>query len=355
MKPDAPGPNPTEPAPLRLLFWESTARCNLACLHCRRLETSPESNRHELTTGEAQAVFDSAARLGRPIIVFSGGEPLMRSDWEELSAHARNRGLPTALATNGTLIDSALAARIVAARFRRVSVSLDGADAPTHDAFRNLPGAMARAMNGIDHLRTLGQSVQINATIAAHNAHQLEALYELAVTLGADALHLFLLVPVGCGEQIDRTHRLTPRQYEGVLEWILGRMRQDGGLELRATCAPHLYRVAAQAGVPLPGRGCLAGRSVIFVGHRGEVFPCGYLPVSCGNIRNTPLEDIWKTSIVLSHLRTPDLLAGKCGQCEFKTVCGGCRARAHAATGSYLASEPACTHQPGNDPATKPE
>ena len=343
---------------LRLLFWESTARCNLACIHCRRLDAVSSD---DLTVSEFKAVLASAATLGNPIVVFSGGEPLLRDDWEELAACAASLGLPTAMATNGTLIDEPTARRIAGAGFRRVAVSLDGADAATHDGFRAVPGAFAKAMAGIAHLRAAGVLVQVNATIAAHNAHQLDGLHDLAVRLGAAALHLFLLVPVGCGVQIAETHQLTPARYEQVLAWVCDRIaaspRGDGAvshgpearaaMELRATCAPHFHRVASARGMPTGGsRGCLCGLSVIFVSHRGDVFPCGYLPVSCGSVRQRPLADIWRDSPVLGELRDFTRTGGKCGRCEYRAVCGGCRARAFADTGDYLAEEPACMHQP---------
>ncbi len=341
-------PSPADGSPpLRLLFWESTVRCNLACAHCRRIETADEAARHDLTTEEFAGVLESAAELGRPIIVFSGGEPLLRADWEALAARAGELGLPTALATNGTMIDAPLAGRIAAAGFRRVSISLDGADAPTHDAFRRLAGSFDRAVAGIAALRAAGVSVQVNATIAAHNAHQLDELYALARRVDADALHLFLLVPVGCGVEIEQSHQLSARRYEEVLTWLLDRRVAGGPIELKATCAPHYYRLAAKRGIDVgPGPGCLCGRSVVFVSHRGEVFPCGYLPVHCGSVRERPLAAIWRDSDVFAALRDVERLTGKCGRCEYAGVCGGCRARAFALTGDYLGPEPACTYRP---------
>lgn len=373
----------TQALPLRMLFWESTSLCNLACAHCRRQDVAEAAARDDLTTDEVRGVLDSAATLGRPIIVLSGGEPLLRGDWEPLAAHARTLGLPTALATNGTLIDDVLARRVAAAGFRRVSVSLDGADAATHDAFRRVPGAYGKAVAGVAALRRAGVPIQINATIAGHNTHQLDDLYALAERLGAMALHLFLLVPVGCGAEIGPTHQLPPADYEKVLNWVLDRQagghpRQGRGeeaglpgnggsaarggmavpqpiaggspvlpLELKATCAPHYHRLAAQRGIDLgPSRGCLGGVAVAFVSHAGEVFPCGYLPVSCGSVRQRGLADIWRSSDVLAALRDYARLSGKCGLCEYKGICGGCRARAFAATGDYLAAEPACSYRP---------
>lgn len=330
---------------LRLLFWESTVRCNLACVHCRRQRVT-EAASGELSTDELRALLDSAAALGRPIFVFSGGEPLLREDWETLAEYARSINVPTALATNGTLIDAALAKRIAAAGFRRVAVSLDGADARTHDEFRGTAGAFDRAAAGINALRQADVPLQINATITRHNAHQLDGLYDLAGAMGAEALHLFLFVPTGCGLQIAKTHQLAPEMYEAVLRWLCDR-QASGEMELKATCAPHYYRIAAERGLAVgDSRGCLCGISVVFVSHDGEVFGCGYLPVSCGSVRKEKLEDIWRNSTVLADLRDFDRLKGKCGACEHKAICGGCRARAFAATGDYFAAEPACSYAP---------
>lgn len=362
----------TEPmassATIRLLFWESTARCNLRCLHCRRLDTEAAAP-PDLTTTQVRGLLDSLATLadpagasrpgGRPIFVFSGGEPLLRDDWEALAAHAHGRGLTTALATNGTLIDANLAGRIAAADFHRVSVSFDGADAATHDAFRGVAGAFEAALAGVRHLRQARVSVQVNATIAGHNHHQLDALFNLARSLDAAALHLFLLVPVGCGVQIGQSHQLSPQRYEEILGWLCDRHLAEGGtgphhgrppagqgLELKATCAPHFYRLAAQRGLRLHTRGCLCGVAVAFVSHSGEVFPCGYLPVSCGNVTRSDFAEIWKNAPVFADLRDFATLTGKCGACAFKGLCGGCRARAFAQSGDYLAEEPACSYQP---------
>ncbi len=342
---------------MRLLFWESTAACNLRCVHCRRLDAG-DSSGEELTTDQARRLIDSAAELGRPIFVFSGGEPLLRGDWEALAAHARARDLPAALATNGTLIDDALAGRVAAAGFSRVSVSLDAPEAKAHDAFRGVSGAFDAAIGGIEALRRADVAVQINTTVFAGNADRLDAMYALAEGLGAVALHLFVLVPVGCGLELAEGEQITPAQCEQTLEWLC-RRQAAGGLELRATCAPMYYRVAAQwldnspaaAGADrlragLRSRGCLAGIAVIFVSHTGDVFPCGYLPVKCGSVLDDDLREIWTGSPLLGELRNFDLLAGKCGRCEFKAVCGGCRARAFASTDEWLAPDPLCPYEP---------
>jgi radical SAM protein with 4Fe4S-binding SPASM domain len=264
-----------------------------------------------------------------------------------------------------------------------VSVSFDGADAATHDIFRGR-GAFDRALQGIGYVRAAGVPFQINTTVARHNVHQMEETLALARRIGAVALHLFLLVPVGCGVEIAADQQITPAEYEDVLNWMY-EAEFAGDIELKATCAPHYFRIARQrqaeerrqgivrerprsmhrqqhAGGGHPGapsghpggaaamnamtKGCLAGTGVTFISHRGEVFPCGYLPVEAGHLRRQPFSAIWQDSPLFAELRNPDLLGGKCGPCEFKQLCSGCRARAFGMTGDYLGEEPFCTYEP---------
>lgn len=380
---------------LRLLFWETTAACNLACIHCRRLDVAQKLCQDDLTTQQGLAMIASLPQVGRPIVVFSGGEPLMRPDLFELAEAARAAGLPTALATNGTIMDDRVARRVVDVGFRRVSMSFDGPDAATHDGFRKIDGAFDASIAGFGLLRSLGMSMQINTTIARHNYEKLDRMYEMALALGADALHLFMLVPVGCGMELSDAIMLKPEEYERAMNWIYDRSL-EGKLHLKATCAPHYFRVMRQrakadgaampaaahphrsmgpavggtpAGSPAgmsgqpggqpagagghPGgdmsamtKGCLAGQAVCFVSHQGDVFPCGYLPVSSGNVKTTPLPTIWRDSQVFADLRDDSKLQGRCGLCEYKKVCMGCRARAYAQTHSYLAEEPNCQYVP---------
>jgi radical SAM protein with 4Fe4S-binding SPASM domain len=343
-------------ADLRLVFWETTAACNLACKHCRRLEL--DATRDELTTAEAKAMIDSIAAVGRPILVFSGGEPLMRPDLWELLPYAKAAGLTLALATNGTKVDDATADRIAAAGVARVSISLDGADAATHDAFRGQQGSFEAALAGQARLHARGVGTQINCTVAHHNRDQLAALRERCITIGAEALHLFVVVPVGCGVELNESQRLSADEVESVLTWLADQS-DDPRLFVKATCAPQFARIARQkgklatlrghahgnkAGVNATTRGCLAGSAVCFVSAKGEVFPCGYLPVECGNLRKQTFADVWQDSLVFEQLRDPHLLGGKCGGCAFSSTCGGCRARAYAMTGDLLAEEPDCAY-----------
>lgn len=382
--------HPEPYAPPRLVFWETTAGCNLACIHCRRITVADRLLPQDLTTREAFAMIDEISAVGRPIFVLSGGEPLFRSDIYDIARYATDSGLIVALATNGTLIDADVAQKIKASGVRRVSISLDGADAPTHDIFRGR-GAFDRAVEGMLHIRDVGLPYQINTTVAKHNVDQMPQTLALAKSLEAVALHLFLLVPVGCGVEIAPDQQITPAEYEEVLNWMYD-AEMEGGIELKATCAPHYFRIVRQrqaeerrngiirerpqsmhrqqhggntqtGGHPgsRPGghphgngrqamnamtKGCLAGTGVTFISHRGEVFPCGYLPVEAGNIRRQPFQEIWQDSPLFAELREPDLLGGKCGLCEFKKICSGCRARAFGMQGDYLGEEPFCTYVP---------
>ena len=358
---------------LRLLFWESTIRCNLSCAHCRRIEED-EAVDTDLTTAQAMQLIDQLAQVGQaqdfmPILVFSGGEPLCRNDIFELIDYAVTKGVKPALATNGTLIDKAIAARVKAAGVERVSVSLDGATGEIHNKLRMLEGSFEAAVNGIKYLRQFDVPFQINMTITRYNAHQLDDIFTLAEKLGAVAVHLFMLVPVGCGEEFAAEDMLSPDEYEQLLERVANK-EHTGRLEVKVTCGPHYERVIREqklegmraehtapsqcpGGQPGPkhgpmSKGCLAGSGVLFVGHSGEVFPCGYLPVHCGNILQTPLAQIWTDSTDLAKMRDTQQLKGKCGVCGYRAVCGGCRARAFAATGDYMEAEPMCMYIPPN-------
>ncbi len=362
--------------PPRLIFWETTAGCNLRCIHCRRITVADQLLPQDLKTTEAFNLIDQVASFAKPIFVLSGGEPLLRPDIFDIARYASDAGSIVALATNGTLIDANVAQRIKASGVRRVSISLDGADAATHDTFRGA-GAFDQVIAGMNHLRALGVEYQINTTVARHNVGKMPETLTMAKTLGALALHLFLLVPVGCGVEIADDQQITPAEYENVLNWMYDAEMQ-GGIELKATCAPHYFRITrqrqaeerrrgivrerpashhrqehaggnghgARGAMNAMTKGCLAGTGVCFISHRGEVFPCGYLPLEAGNIRQQSFREIWEGSTLFAQLRDPGLLGGKCGLCEFKNVCSGCRARAYGMTQEFLGEEPFCTYVP---------
>ena len=217
----------------RLIFWELTTGCNLRCIHCRASATELSSS-DDLTTEESLGLIDQFAAYAPMILVLSGGEPLYRKDVLELAAYATARGIKVALATNGTLVDEAMAARIKESGIVRVAISLDGAEAETHDSFRGIPGAFDRAIQGMKCLQNEGISVQINTTVTRRNANQLQRIYDLAIGLKAAALHTFLLVPVGCGLTIAKEQMIPASEYEQILNWFYDR-EKEGRIEMKAT------------------------------------------------------------------------------------------------------------------------
>lgn len=349
-------------APERIYF-EVTRGCNLRCLHCRAMPTEL-SSLDDLTTQQCYRIMDQIGRVCKPVLVLTGGEPLLRKDICDLGHYGALKGFRMGLATNGTLVTFETAIRLSNSGFKCVSVSLDGPDASTHDSFRRVPGAFEAAVEGVRQLKEAGLSVQINTTVTAHSASRLEEILGLVAGLKGDAWHLFLLVPVGCGLEIAEEMQLQAREYERVLNWIEERA-SNAPFEIRPICAPHFTRVRAQRSLlhrrldPSPGdaagkiplrkngRGCTAGTKMCFISHRGKVAPCGYLPLEAGDLASQTFGEIWNGSPLFSNLRDASLLKGKCGACEFKRLCSGCRARAYGMTGDYLEEEPLCLYQPG--------
>lgn len=341
--------------PPRLIAWELTSACNLNCAHCRASATM-ERDSKELSTNEAKDFIDEVAELGKSILIFSGGEPLVREDIFELLEYGTKKGLRVVLATNGTLITPEIAKKLKKSGVQRVSISLDGATAKTHDEFRGMQGAFEGAMKAIKILKDANISFQINTTITKRNISEIPKILSLAIDLKADALHIFLLVPTGRAEEKEE---IPPKEYEKVLNWFYEKQKEVD-IQLKATCAPHYFRImrqrAKEEGITISSakthgfeamtKGCLGGNGFCFISKIGEVYPCGYLPALAGNIRKTPFREIWKNSKVFQDLRDVNKLKGKCGICEYRKVCGGCRARAYAKTGDYLEEEPYCVYVP---------
>jgi radical SAM protein with 4Fe4S-binding SPASM domain len=317
-----------------------------------------------LTTAEVMELIDGICAMGdreaapfKPIFVISGGEPLMRDDVFDIAAYATRRSLRAVISPNGTLITRDIVERMKRAGIKRVSVSIDGSCAARHDAIRGVPGAFDEAVRGVRFCRDGDLPVQINTTVMRQNEDDLAAVHDLAVSLGAAAWHVFMLVPTGRGRIDDE---LTPQGYEDLLNWIYEEA-QDSPIPLRVTCGPQFMRlvhtreresaappnlVGRERGLDHMSRGCLAGMGYCFVSHRGEVFPCGYLPVLAGELRDQAFETIYQESPVFERLRDLSQLEGKCGRCSFVHRCGGCRARAYGLTGNYMAEEPYCTYEP---------
>ena len=250
-----------------------------------------------------------------------------------------------------------IAQRLRDVGIQRISVSLDGSSAETHDTFRGVDGAFDGAMMGIRAAKMVGLPFQINTTVTQRNLLELPLILDMAVRIGAVAHHIFLLVPTGRGKDM-ADEAITPDDYEETLNWFYDQ-REKVPLQLKATCAPHYYRILRQRakeegktvtsqnyGLDASTRGCLGGTGFCFISHVGDVQPCGYLEINCGNIKKKPFSEIWETSDVFLKLRDLNQYKGKCGRCEYRTVCGGCRARAYEITGDYLAEEPFCVYQP---------
>ena len=350
---------------MRLVAWEVTRSCNLACKHCRA-EAHSAPYPGECDTEAAKKFIDTLPDVGSPIIIFTGGEPLLRKDIFELAAYARDKGLRSVMAPNGTLITKENAARMAESGIQRCSISLDGADAAHHDLFRGVPGAFAGAMAGIALLREAGIPFQINTTVTKNNLEHFKDIFALADRLGAVAWHIFLLVPMGRAAQL-RDQVISPQEYEETLNWFYD-FRKTTSMHLKATCAPHYYRIMRQRareegitvtpdnfGMDAMTRGCLGGVGFCFVSHVGQVQPCGYLDLPCGNVFKTPLPEIWRNAEPFLRFRDKSAYGGKCGPCEFHRVCGGCRARAYSLSGDYMAEEPLCTHTPnaGSRPTSR--
>lgn len=341
---------------LRLVAWEVTRNCNLNCIHCRAAATKgPHAG--ELDTAACLKVLDEIREVGKPVIILTGGEPLLRDDIFEIARYGNNKGLRMVMAPNGTLVTEEKAKEMVASGIQRISISLDGATRESHDRFRKVDGAFEGALRGISWAKKAGLDFQVNTTITQQNYVELPAIQQLAVDLGAVAHHIFLLVPTGRGKYI-LDGEISAQQYEETLNWFY-EQKDKVPLQLKATCAPHYYRILRERareegkqvtfkthGLDAVTRGCLGGVGFCFISNTGIVQPCGFLDVNCGNVTETPFSRIWYDSQVFNALRDFDGLQGKCGKCEYRKVCGGCRARAYEATGDYLAEEPLCLYQP---------
>ena len=337
-------PDASPPVPeLRMVAWELTRSCNLACVHCR---ASSEGGPYpgELSTEECLKVMDEIASFSKPVIILTGGEPLLRPDIFNLARYGSQKGFRMVMATNGTLITEEIVKEMKASGIQRISVSLDGPNSETHDAFRKVKGAFEGSLRGIKMAKKGSLEFQINTTITQSNLHLIAEILRLAVDLGAVAHHIFLLVPTGRGKEL-KDQEISALDYEKILHWFY-EQKDHTPLQLKATCAPHYYRILRQQakkegkritpkehGLDAMTRGCLGGLSFSFISHVGKVQPCGYLEVNCGNVKEKPFRDIWDHAEVFQKLRNIDLYQGKCGRCEFRKVCGGCRARAYEISG----------------------
>lgn len=355
------------------IAWEVTRACAYACDHCRA-DAQHKRDPRELTTDEGKRLIDQLAGFGnQPILVLTGGDPLMRRDLFELAAHADAAGLRVSLTPTATAL--ATPERMRQAReagVRRVAFSIDAADAATHDQFRGFSGSFERTMAGLRTAAAEGLPVQVNTTVYANNVDHLERMVPMLQEHGVVQWSVFFLVPTGRG---DRLPMLDAEGHERALNWLYD-LSQDAPFDVKATAAPHYRRIAIERaraaasadagdaasgrvagagyryedGLDRPMKGVNDGRGFMFVSHIGEVTPSGFLPIVAGNVRDTDPVEIYRNAPLFRELRDPELLKGKCGICRYKVVCGGSRARAFGVTGDYLAEDSSCVYQPGSDP-----
>ncbi len=327
--------------PLRMIAWELTRNCNLNCVHCRaRASAGPHAD--ELSSGECRRIIDDIAAFSAPTIILTGGEPLLREDIYDIIDYASSKKLRCVIAVNGTLVDRENAQKLKKGGIMRVSMSLDGKDRSVHDAFRGVSGSYDAVMGAARIFLDASLPFQINTTVTRLNVAELGAIYDLVREIGAVAWHIFLLVPVGRGVGL-KGEELSAAMYEDVLRWLYDR-EEENKIEMKVTCAPHYYRVVKEKGGEPKSAGCLAGKSFLFISHTGIAQPCGYLDLACGDVRKEGVRKVWEGSHQFARLRDFRNYKGKCGECRYLRICGGCRARANELKGDLFEAEPYCSH-----------
>ncbi len=343
-----------------VVSWNVTSRCNLKCSHCY-MSAGEKQFRDELSTDAAKMLIHQIVEVSRPLLILSGGEPLLREDIFEIIRYGADRGLKMGMGSNGMLIDDDVAKRLKDAGMSTVAISLDSSIPERHDEFRGVKGCWEHAVNAIGALKKSGIQVQVNATVTKQNYNEVDDIMSLAENLGVENFHLFFLVPTGRGTNIED---ITPRMYEEMITNTLAQTTNHK-MNVKPSCAPQFMRVAKEQGVDMSRwvRGCMAGLYYCRIYPSGEVTPCPYLPINLGNIRDRSFRDIWFNSEVFTAMRDFDQLKGKCGICDFRDVCGGCRARAYGVSsdfmdfcgalhnptetrGDYMAEDPWCIYQP---------
>ena len=343
-----------------IVSWNLTRKCNLKCSHCYINATSKELD-GELNTEESKRLIDQIAEVSRPLLVLSGGEPLLRNDVYDLIRYGTEKGLRMGLGSNGGLIDAKSARKLKEAGIKTVSISIDSPIAQQHDEFRGVVGSWTKAVNAIKALRDNDVLVQVNTTLTQQNYNQIDEIMSLAEKIGVENFHLFFLVPTGRGAKMAD---ISPAMYEDMITNTFAKVSKHK-LNVRPSCAPQFMRIAKDMGLDMRQwiRGCIAGTYYCRVYPNGDVTPCPYLPVKLGNVREQSFKQIWFNSPIFKALRNPDSLKGKCGACDYKQLCGGCRARAYGLSsdfidycgdlhepgelkGDFLSEDPWCPYQP---------
>jgi len=346
------------------IAWEVTRACAYACVHCRAdAMHTPDPN--ELNTEEAMHLIDRLAEFGSPILVFTGGDPMMRRDLHELIAYATHKGLRCSLTPTATALPTTeRLEKVRDAGIRRIALSLDAPRPEIHDNFRQVKGSWQRTMDILHRAQAIGVSVQVNTTVAKHNVDILDEMIPFLQEVGAVQWSLFFLVPTG---RAQASNMISPEEHERVFNWLYD-LSKNAPFDIKSTAAPMYRRVAIERkraeqadGTPVtfqgagfqyadglnrPTRGVNDGNGFLFISHIGEIQPSGFLPITAGNVRTDDVVDIYRHSQLFTDLRSPDKIKGRCGVCEYRDVCGGQRGRAYGITGDYLESDPACIYVP---------
>lgn len=347
------------------IAWEVTRACAYACLHCRA-DAQHTRDPQELSTEEGFRLIDQLAEFGSPILVFTGGDPLMRRDLFDLIAYANQKGLRCSLTPTATALPTVERLhQAMAAGIRRLALSLDAPTPAVHDAFRQVPGSWERTMRILRNAHSVGLSAQVNTTISRHNLDMLPEMVPFIAEVGAVQWSLFFLVPTG---RAQIPWMISPQEHESLFHWLYD-LSQRAPFDIKATAAPMYRRVAIQRqkalqqaggdpvtfqgagfqyadGLHRPTRGVNDGNGFLFISHLGEIMPSGFLPVRAGNVRTDDVVQIYRRHPLFLDLRDPDKLKGKCGRCSYRDVCGGQRGRAYGVTGDYLETDPACAYEP---------
>ncbi len=345
---------------LLLLAINLTRRCNLACQHCYLdAETLQQGSPNELSTEEVCGLLDDIAqRSTETMVVLTGGEPLVRRDLEILIAHGAQLGLSMVIGTNGVLLTEQRVKSLKKSAVLGLGISLDSLNPTFHDTFRAVPGAWAKTMAGIENCRRHALSFQIHFSVTDNNADELPAMIDFARGCGARVFNVFFLVCTGRGQFMSD---ISAARYEEVLKYLIEAQKNNQELIIRSRCAPHFKRIAYQQHPKSPlnrisgneGDGCIAGTHYCRITPEGGVTACPYMPDELGNIRENSFWDIWENAPVFKALRAPTL-KGKCGDCEYQKLCGGCRARPLAAGADLMDADLLCTYQPQGEPVIQP-
>lgn len=343
----------------RWIAWEITRRCNLQCVHCRSSSELEVKEHPDFSFTAAKKIIDDITGYASPVLVLSGGEPLLRDDVFDIASYGTEKNLRVCLATNGTLVTPDICKNIKKSGMKMVSLSIDGATPETHDDFRNQKGAFAGTMNAIELFNRYEIPFLVNSSFTLRNRKEIPEIYKMVKELGAAAWYMFMIVPTGRGEDI-MAELIPQKVYDEILEWHYEIEQQENDLLMRPTCAPHYYRIvyekAKEKGEKVQRRnlkfstggskGCLAGQLICLIDVDGNILPCSYFPKSAGNILETPFQTIWEDAKLFHNLRSFKEYKDNCGKCEYNGVCGGCRARAYAISGDYLGGEPFCNYIP---------